>query len=386
LKLLIISNMSHYLRDSTIVGWGPTVQEIDQLATLFEEVRHLGCLHSETAPASALPYRSSNVTFLPLPPAGGSSLKDKLGILGFARTYLREIRRELPNADVVHVRCPANIPLFAIIQLALTRHPKRRWVKYAGNWRPEGREAWSYRFQRWWLQRNLHRGLVTINGEWPDQPPHVHSFVNPCLSEEELQEGRRLAENKVMQRPVRLLFVGNLSTAKGVHHALKALRLALDRNAEICMEFIGDGPERPAFEQMARELNLCEVVQFHGWVPRSELSGYYGRAHLLLLPSRTEGWPKVLSEAMAFGVVPLASAVGSIPQYLAGAQTGRAIPAEAVERYADAILDYSTHPDLWKKESLHGLTAAERFSYRSFLEAVRSLLDLPPANPDSDSR
>lgn len=371
--------MSHYLRDTTVVGWGPTVQEIDQLATLFDEVRHLGCLHPETAPDSALPYRSCNVTFLPLPPAGGDRLKDKLGILSYAPTYIRQIRQELPKADVVHVRCPANIPLIAIILLALTQQPKLRWVKYAGNWQPEGREAWSYRFQRWWLRHNLHRGVVTINGVWAGQPPHVHSFVNPCLSEEELQEGRRLAENKVMERPLRLLFVGNLSTAKGVHHALKALRLALDRGEHALMEFIGDGPERPAFEQMAHDLNLCDSVQFHGWVPRSELSAYYGRAHLLLLPSRTEGWPKVLSEAMAFGVVPLASAVGSIPQYLSEAQTGRAIPAEAVERYADAVLEYASRPEMWKREAQNGLTAAERFSYRNYLEAVRALLELGPA-------
>ena len=63
MRLLVISNMSHYLRDDEVVGWGPTVQEIDHLATLFDEVRHIACLHPEPAPASALPYAAPNVAF-----------------------------------------------------------------------------------------------------------------------------------------------------------------------------------------------------------------------------------------------------------------------------------------------------------------------------------
>lgn len=379
MRLLVVSHTEHFRQGDRFVGWGPTVREIDQLATLFDSVVHVAPVYPQEAPESSMPYRAPNVVVRPVAPSGGRGFRQKLGIVRQYPGYFSTIFQELSRADVAHVRCPANISMLALLVLTSRRAPHRRWVKYAGNWQPEGREAWSYRFQRWWLRHNLHRGVVTANGVWEGQPPHVHSFVNPCLSEEELQEGRRLAENKAMERPLRLLFVGNLSTAKGVHHALKALRLALDRGTHARMELIGDGPQRPEFEQMALELNLCDAVQFHGWVPRAQLSTYYGRAHLLLLPSRTEGWPKVLSEAMAFGVVPLASAVGSIPQYLSEAQTGRAIPAEAVERYADAVLEYASCPEMWKRESQNGLTAADRFSYRRYLEAVRALLELGPA-------
>lgn len=385
MRLLIISHTEHFRQGDRFVGWGPTVREIDHLATLFGSVVHVAPVYPREAPKSSLPYNAPNVTVRPVAPAGGNGFRQKLGILRAYPSYFSVIHRELARADVAHIRCPANISMLGLLALSANRGPKLRWVKYAGNWQPEGGEAWSYRFQRWWLRHNLHRGVVTINGVWDGQPPHVHSFVNPCLSEEELQEGRRLAENKVMERPLRLLFVGDLSTAKGVHLALKALRLTLDRGAEASMEFIGDGRERAAFEQMARDLNLCDAVQFHGWVPRSELSAYYGRAHLLMLPSKSEGWPKVLSEAMAFGVVPLASTVSSIPQYLSEAQTGRAIPAEAVEQYADAALEYASCPEMWKRELQNGLTAAERFSYRRYLEAVRALLGLESAPTAAES-
>ena len=40
-----------------------------------------------------------------------------------------------------------------VVMLALLRRPEKRWIKYAGNWKPTGNEPWSYDFQRWWLER-----------------------------------------------------------------------------------------------------------------------------------------------------------------------------------------------------------------------------------------
>src|SRR5690606_32026939 len=92
----------------------------------------------------------------------------------------------LPRADFIHVRCPANIGLLALARLI--RAPQPKWFKYAGNWRPARREAWSYRLQRWWLNRGWSGGTVTVNGRWPNQPPHVRSFYNPSLTAETLAD------------------------------------------------------------------------------------------------------------------------------------------------------------------------------------------------------
>jgi hypothetical protein len=127
---VIISNMAHYHRgDGVIVGHGATARELDMLATLFDEVRHVACLHEEAAPASALPYASRNITLVPVPPAGGETLGAKLGIARYTPLYVRTIARELRGADAVHVRCPANISLYALAMLAARREPQRRWIK-----------------------------------------------------------------------------------------------------------------------------------------------------------------------------------------------------------------------------------------------------------------
>jgi glycosyltransferase involved in cell wall biosynthesis len=379
MRLLIVSNMSHYLREGRVVGWGPTVREIDRLAKLFEEVRHIGCLYSDPAPPSALPYESERVTLVPIPPSGGKTLRHKLGIVRLTPLYLRTILREMRHADVLHIRCPANIPMIACLVSAFRQTPGVRWIKYAGNWRPAGSEPWSYTFQRWWLNRGLHRGVVTVNGEWPGQPSHVHSFLNPCLTAEELAEGLIAAEGKRFNQPIRLLFVGRVESAKGAGRAVEILNGLRGAGINACLDLIGDGPERTEFERLVSGLRLSSLTKFHGWLPRTSLRPLLARAHLALLPtSCSEGWPKALSEAMAYGAVPICGAVSSIPQILAQAGGGWCGDAYDITGFVNAIRTYWNDPNRWYAESRKCRAFAEQFTYDLYLQAVRRLLRLGP--------
>jgi glycosyltransferase involved in cell wall biosynthesis len=372
MRLLIISHTPHYWRDGVAVGWGPTVRELDYLAGLFDEVTHVAVGYDDPAPASAQAYRAPNVRFRPVRPAGGDSLRAKAGILAAYPAYARVIGDELRRADAVHVRCPANISLLALALLRRAKEPPYRWVKYAGNWRPEAGEPWFYGLQRRWLGQNRHRGVVTVNGQWPGQPGHVRTFYNPCLTDEEAAEGRRAAAAKRHDGPLELLFVGALNEGKGVGRVLRVALALQARGVAFRLRLLGDGPDRPGYETWARQNGLRDA-HFLGWVPRAELPAYYSAAHFILLPSQTEGWPKVLSEAMAFGVVPVAAAVSSIPQILTAAGAGVAMPVEDVDGMAAAIMGYAAAPDAWAAAAQAGVATAQRFTYRYYQQAVAAL-------------
>jgi glycosyltransferase involved in cell wall biosynthesis len=369
MKLLIISHTPHYLDQGSPVGWGPTVREIDQLAEDFESITHVAALHPGPAPGSCLAYRSPRVMFRPVRPAGGRSLSAKLGILRALPSYASAISRELKKADVVHVRCPANISLTALVLLSLARRPAVRWVKYAGNWRPTGREAWSYACQRWWLRNRLHRGVVTVNGDWDDQPSHVFPFFNPCLTDAEVERGREAALAKELRSPLRLLYVGRLDASKGAGRAVQIWRRLQEDGVSAELDLIGDGPLR---EELA---GAEPQVRCHGWLTRQALEPFYADAHIMLLPTASsEGWPKVLSEAMAFGVVPVAGRVSSIPGYLQRLGCGRAIDPEDIDGFVGAIREYQSNEAAWRSESLAGCRAAPQFTYSRYRQAVKSLL------------
>lgn len=375
MRLLIISHMPHHLRDGQVVGWGPTAREIDQLATRFESVRHVACLHHGDAPQSAIPYRAANVELVPVPPSGGPGLRGKLDVLRTMPRYVQTILSELPRADMVHVRAPAHIALISMGVLSLREQPKRRWFKYAGNWKPETREAISYHLQRWWLSLLPRGGFVSVNGRWRDQPEWIRTFYNPSLEQRDIQAGAQAAAGKQLTSPIRLLYVGRVEHEKGTGRALRVLEQLHARNIAATLDIIGDGEDRERFEQLARSTGVEAHTRFLGWLSPAQVNVAYTSAHILLLPtSASEGWPKVLSEGMAYGVVPVAGAVSSIPQYLSELETGAAIKPDDIDGFAAAITRYVNEPRLWQEHSRAALRATHLFTFTQYLQSIDSLI------------
>ena len=373
MKLLVISHTPHYLKDNQFVGWGSTVREIDQLATLFDEVVHLAPLHAEKDPGSSLPYQSSNVRFCAVRPAGGDSLWKKFQVLYRIPEYIRAMIKEIRTADIIHVRTPAAISLLALILLTFIKQPAYRWVKYAGNWNPQRGEPLTYRMQRWIIKKNFYHGIATINGKWPFQPSHIRSFYNPCLTKEEAIYARKIADEKKLIKPYRILFVGRLESAKGADKLPEIISELINEKVNFHLSIIGDGPEHDRINEFAHENQIEDKIMFTGWLKRENLSDHYAKAHFLLLPSTTEGWPKVLSEAMAYGTVPLASNISSIPQILMETGAGLAIDPNDSGAYVDAILKFITNPDEWYCYSQKAAAAAQHFTYNYYLETLKKL-------------
>jgi glycosyltransferase involved in cell wall biosynthesis len=356
------------------VGWGPTVRELDELAVLFDELVHVAPVSAGTAPANALPYSSTRVRVRELRPSGGELIIDKLSVLRSLPGYVRACLQELRGAEAVQLRCPASVSMAMAFLFPLLRNPRKRWIKYAGNWNPRDEEPWSYELQRRWLAKPWHRATVTVNGNWPGQPAHVRAFLNPSLTDAELEQGRAAAAKKEFGYPVRMLFVGRLEEAKGVGCALEVLTRLIRRGYAVRLEFVGDGPMREELERLARENDIADSLTFHGWLPHGTLAPMYAAAHLMLFPSRSEGWPKVLSEAMAFGVVPVASRVSSIPEYLVKFGIGTVADPEDVNGFVEGVLQYVNAPERWRAESPKAVKAAEGFTYARYLERVSAML------------
>ena len=103
---------------------------------------------------------------------------------------------------------------------------------------------------------------------------------------------------------LRLINVGRHEAQKGVDTLLEAVA-GLDSRTKITLELIGDGTCSPGYRQRARDLGIGEIVAWLGW--KVEVSPYLAQAHAFVLPSRYEGLPLVLLEALAAGLPVIAS-------------------------------------------------------------------------------
>lgn len=313
MKVLIISHTGHfYGEDGGIVGWGPTVREMDFMAKHFGEVVHIACLHErEKAPASSLPYANKNVRYVPIPSYGGTTVKEKLSIISNAPKILNTIAKEIRQADVFQFRAPTAMGMYVIPFLSLFSR-KNGWYKYAGNWVRE-KQPFSYTFQRWWLLK-MQNKKITINGTWDNQPAKCYSFENPCLDSSDRDAGKDTMKSKLYNKPYNLCFVGRLDKEKGVYNMLNALKKHPNKKMFARLDIVGDSSERKDMEAFAKNVGI--PIVFHGALPREQVFKIYKQSHLLLLPSQSEGFPKVVAEAANFGCVPVVSNVSSIGQYV----------------------------------------------------------------------
>jgi glycosyltransferase involved in cell wall biosynthesis len=111
---------------------------------------------------------------------------------------------------------------------------------------------------------------------------------------------------------------------------------------------------------------------FHGWLDRASLDQRYAEAHIVLLPSASEGFPKVIAEGMAYGAVPVVSDVSSVAMELATARCGIALPTNDVAAFAAAIADL-IRSGRWKEQSEAAVLGARRYTYGPYVEAVGAL-------------
>jgi glycosyltransferase involved in cell wall biosynthesis len=364
--LLIISHTAHYRNDNgVIVGWGPTVREINFLAKEIKHIYHIGCYYPGAAPKSSYPYTEGNITFVPIPPSGGPGLWNKLRILVTMPVIVYTTIKYLRKSDFFQLRLPTGMGVYLLPFITLFIR-KAGWIKYAGNW-IEQAPPLSYAFQRFWL-KYCQRRKVTINGKWKGQPAHCLSFENPCLTEEDRKRGLEALNTKKYTHSLIASFAGRLEDAKGVMAILQALK---DHEGVIDeMHFIGNGEERSKYEAIAQHLNV--KVTFHGFLGRDEVFDLFGKSHLFLLPSTaSEGFPKVIAEAANFGCVPIVSNISSIPQYVSK-ENGFVWNPEEMS-FSDFFKHQLFEPDELKEKAVLAHKMASDFTFLKYRNRVLNL-------------
>jgi glycosyltransferase involved in cell wall biosynthesis len=332
--LTIISHTEHYKRpDGTLVGLGSTVTEINHLLEVFDAIIHVAMLHDTPAPPSALPYTSTKITFVALPAVGGIPIWDKLRVLCAAPKIVGIINKSISKSTYFQFRAPTGIGVYVIPYL-ICFSSRKGWFKYAGNWKQE-QAPLAYKFQKWLLKKQSRK--VTINGFWDAQPKQCLSFENPCLTQEEVESGQFIRANKTFQQPLQFCFVGRLEAAKGMDLIIDAIEsLDAENRSKIgTIHLVGDGLLKANYQKKAKDLHLPFV--FHGYLSRAEVHDIYKKSHAILLPSASEGFPKVIAEAMNYGCIPIVSDVSSIGHYVKAGHNGFLLNSLSVDSLLQEI-------------------------------------------------
>ncbi|MDP7289940.1 MAG: glycosyltransferase [Phycisphaerae bacterium] len=169
-----------------------------------------------------------------------------------------------------------------------------------------------------------------------------------------------------------ILYVGRVSGEKGIDALITAtgeLAKILDRDVRLTI--VGDGPEMPNLREQAASLGILNRVTFTGRINSgAPLLSKYLDADVFVLPSHTEGAPRVLLEAMALDVPAVATAIGGIPWLVNDGKAALLVRPDDPTGLAVAIKRVATEEGLADSLIARGLEVAEEHSLAAEGERV----------------
>lgn len=227
------------------------------------------------------------------------------------------IFKAIKQADHVHLRCPGNIGLLgSIVQILFPN--KKKTAKYAGNWDANSKQPWSYRLQKWILSNTvLTKNMqVLVYGKWENQTKNIKPFFTATYSQSEIQNVEPSIRKLEPQNEIKFLFVGTLSPGKQPLYALQVVHELIKSGYNTTIYFYGEGTQRAALKEYIHSNNLENKAILKGNQTKEEVEKAYKESHFLILPSKSEGWPKVVAEAMFWKCLPIATKISCVPYML----------------------------------------------------------------------
>lgn len=367
--------------------WGPATYSAafwTRYLEVFDRVRVVARIKAVASPSENLERcGAANVEFAPIP--------YYIGAWQFLRrgTAVRAAAVESvePECSVI-ARIPS--PIGSFIVRHLTRQGKPYAVEVVGDphevMSPAAFDHPLRPLFRWWLTRQQRSACLKAVGaayvtERILQEKYPCRGYSVSVSDVHLMPFRNrdapafvaqyssvsLTECVAMPRAMRpgpparvtLVSIASLSQMyKGVDVLIEGVRACATQGVDVHLVVIGDGKYRDRLTALAAAMGVAGRVRFAGYLPRKQVTMELDAADIFVLPSRTEGLPRALIEAMARGLPCIASDVGGIPELL---DPGDLVPPGSARALAKMIVDVALDAQRQSAMSRRNLARAHDF-------------------------
>ncbi len=331
---VLVASEARFRRDSEGAVWAEGPEDYafwSAYREVFDEVVVLARVGAGGSSAGTARADGQGVRFRPL-----HDYRGPWQYLGGRERLRRQARRAVADADAFVLRAPGAVAYLAWDEIR--RQRRRAAVEVlADPWEalaPGGVASWSRPLARRWSRRCLRRLcgeaplLCYVTRRWlqqryPSNGARVFSCSDVRLGalagESEMSDrAGRIRAAAAGERPWELGFLGSLEQLyKAPDVLLRAAATCRRRGINLRLTLAGGGRFRPTLERLARDLRLDAAVRFLGPLPPgAPIAAFLDSLDLFVLPSRCEGLPRALLEAMSRGCPAIASSAGGIPELL----------------------------------------------------------------------
>lgn len=370
MKFTVITHVVHIKDDSQYFGYAPYVREMNIWLKNVNQLRVVAPLVKRKISVIDMPYEHTNIEFSHVPDFSLTSFKNSLTSIFKIPVIAWSIFWAMKKADHIHLRCPGNMGLLGcVVQMFFPS--KRKTAKYAGNWDPKSEQPATYRLQKWilnntFLTRNMQ---VLVYGEWKNQSKNIKPFFTATYWE---YEKENVPKNSINQEVI-FVFVGSLVLGKNPLYAVKLVEQLIKNDRKAVLHIFGEGVERENLEFYIKKNQLESFVYLHGNQSKETVKQFYKKSHFVILPSKSEGWPKAIAEGMFWGCLPIATNISCLPFMLDYGKRGVLLEMKLEEDLAQ-IKDILSDENLFKEMSEKALKWSRNFTIDKFESEIENLL------------
>jgi len=315
-------------------------------------------------------YTHPEIDFRKVPEFNFLTVKSALKTLFLLPKISWVIFSAMKKADHIHLRCPGNMGLLACM-LQILFPSKTKTAKYAGNWDWKSKQPMSYRLQKWilsntFLTKNMQ---VLVYGEWENSTKNIKPFFTASYFEKDKSE----VKTRELKDKISFLFVGTLSNGKQPLYAIQLIEQLHQKGHSVQLTLYGEGSEREMLEHYISEKELENFVFLKGNQNQETIKKAYIENHFVVLPSLSEGWPKVVAEGMFWGCLPIATEVSCVPNMLENGYRGLLLkmnlPADIKQ-----IEELLTNNDLYQDKVKKAIGWSREYTLDKFESEIKQLL------------
>lgn len=217
--------------------------------------------------------------------------------------------------------------------------------------------------------------LLTVREKISKSKIHtIHNGVDLARFPYPMQNGHLRKTLGFPEASLILGTIGRLGPEKDHRTLLYAIAELYKMNVRPYLVLIGDGPLYEPLVHLSEKLGIASYLRWLG--PRSDIPELLAGIDLFVLPSRYEGCPNVVLEAMAAGKCIVATRVGGTPEVIENGETGVLVRPGEVQEFVDAISFFKRHPE---RISVMGEKArraiSEQFTVERMVQKTEALYD-----------
>ncbi len=370
MKFTIITHVVHKKDKQQFVAYEPYVREMNLWLKYVDEVQIVAPFSFEKKSTIDSEYSHRNIELNEIPSFDITSIANAIKSIAIVPVNCYKIYKAMKWADHIHLRCPGNVGLLGcFVQMLFPSKPKT--VKYAGNWDPKSKQPLSYRLQKWILSNmTLTKNVkVLVYGEWKNQSKNITSFFTASYSKSIIKE----IPKKNLIEEIRFIFVGGLTIGKQPLKSVQVVNELKKKGYNVRLDMYGDGVEREWIEDYVAENKISSIIKLHGNVDKKTVMKAYQNNHFLVFISKSEGWPKVVAEAMFWSCLPITTEVSCVPYMLNYGNRG-AIITDNITDIVDQVIEYLKDESNYQKQVKSAREWSQQFTLEKFEIEIKKLL------------